>query len=75
MFGRFAGSLVALCYGVETAVWVGGSLAITAVAIVVELVRSPRSSARRDRSPVAAGSTRDDRSVVYPDISLEASHT
>jgi amino acid transporter len=37
-FGRFAGSTVALCYWVEAAVWVGGSLAITAVAVVDELV-------------------------------------
>jgi amino acid transporter len=37
-FGRFAGSLVAICYWVEAAVWVGGSLAITAVAVVDELV-------------------------------------
>jgi amino acid transporter len=37
-FGRFAGSLVALCYWVEAAVWVGGSLAITAVAVIDELV-------------------------------------
>jgi amino acid transporter len=37
-FGRFAGSLVALCYWVEAAVWVGGSLAITSVAVVSELV-------------------------------------
>jgi amino acid transporter len=32
-FGRFAGSLVAFVYWVETSVWVGGSLAITAVAV------------------------------------------
>lgn len=37
-FGRFAGSLVALVYSVEAAVWVGGSLAITAVAVVDELI-------------------------------------
>ncbi|HEY6710144.1 MAG TPA: APC family permease [Actinomycetota bacterium] len=30
-FGRYAGSLVALIYFLETPVWVGGSLAITAV--------------------------------------------
>jgi amino acid transporter len=32
-FGRVAGSLVALVYWVEAAVWLGGSLAITAVAV------------------------------------------
>jgi amino acid transporter len=37
-FGRFAGTLVALIYVVETPVWVGGSLAITAVAVVDALV-------------------------------------
>jgi glutamate:GABA antiporter len=37
-FGRLAGSLVALVYVVETPVWVGGSLAITAVAVLDKLV-------------------------------------
>jgi amino acid transporter len=37
-FGRYAGSLVALVYFVETPVWVGGSAAITAVAVVDRLV-------------------------------------
>jgi glutamate:GABA antiporter len=37
-FGRYAGSLVALIYFLETPVWVGGSAAITAVAIVDRLV-------------------------------------
>jgi amino acid transporter len=37
-FGRYAGSLVALIYFLETPVWVGGSLAITAVAVVDRLV-------------------------------------
>jgi amino acid transporter len=37
-FGRFAGSLVALIYCVETPVWVGGSLAITAVAVIDRLI-------------------------------------
>jgi glutamate:GABA antiporter len=37
-FGRLAGSLVALIYWIETPVWVGGSLAITAIAVVDELI-------------------------------------
>jgi amino acid transporter len=37
-FGRYAGSLVALIYFVETPVWVGGSAAITAVAVIDRLV-------------------------------------
>jgi glutamate:GABA antiporter len=37
-FGRYAGSLVALIYFLETAIWVGGSLAITTVAVVDRLV-------------------------------------
>jgi amino acid transporter len=37
-FGRYAGSLVALAYFLETPVWVGGSLAITCVAVVDRLV-------------------------------------
>lgn len=37
-FGRFAGSLVALVYWMETAVWVGGSLAISAVAVTNRLI-------------------------------------
>jgi glutamate:GABA antiporter len=37
-FGRFAGSLVALIYFVETPVWVGGSAAITAVAVTDRLL-------------------------------------
>jgi len=37
-FGRYAGSLVALIYFVEAPIWVGGSLAITAVAVLDELV-------------------------------------
>ena len=37
-FGRYAGSLVALVYFVETPVWVGGSAAITAVAVVDRLL-------------------------------------
>jgi hypothetical protein len=37
-FGRYAGALVALVYSVETPIWVGGSLAITAVAVVDELI-------------------------------------
>jgi amino acid transporter len=37
-FGRYAGSLVALIYFVETPVWVGGSAAITAVAVVDRLI-------------------------------------
>jgi arginine/lysine/ornithine decarboxylase/amino acid transporter len=37
-FGRRAGSLVALAYFLETPVWVGGSLAITCVAVVDRLV-------------------------------------
>jgi len=37
-FGRYAGSLVALIYFLETPVWVGGSLAITAVAVVDRLL-------------------------------------
>ena len=37
-FGRFTGSLVALVYFLETPVWVGGSLAITAVAVVDRLI-------------------------------------
>ena len=37
-FGRRAGSLVALSYFVETAVWVGGSAAITFVAVVDRLI-------------------------------------
>ena len=37
-FGRYAGTLVALIYAVETPIWVGGSLAITAVATVDQLI-------------------------------------
>jgi len=37
-FGRVAGSLVALIYWVETPVWIGGSLAITAIAVTDELI-------------------------------------
>jgi glutamate:GABA antiporter len=37
-FGRYAGSLVAFIYFLETPVWVGGSLAITAVAVVDRLL-------------------------------------
>jgi amino acid transporter len=37
-FGRYAGSLVALIYFVETPVWVGGSAAISAVAVVDRLL-------------------------------------
>jgi amino acid transporter len=37
-FGRYAGSLVALIYLLETPVWVGGSLAITAVAVADRLL-------------------------------------
>jgi amino acid transporter len=37
-FGRTAGTFVALAYWAEAAVWVGGSLAITAIAVVNELV-------------------------------------
>ena len=37
-FGRLAGSLVALIYWIETPVWIGGSLAITAIAVVDELI-------------------------------------
>jgi amino acid transporter len=37
-FGRIAGSLVALIYWVETPVWIGGSLAITAIAVTDELI-------------------------------------
>jgi amino acid transporter len=37
-FGRLAGSLVALIYWVETPVWIGGSLSITAIAVVDELI-------------------------------------
>jgi amino acid transporter len=37
-FGRHAGSLVALIYFLETPIWVGGSAAITALAIVGRLV-------------------------------------
>jgi amino acid transporter len=37
-FGRLAGSLVALTWWLETPVWVGGSVAITAVAVVDRLV-------------------------------------
>jgi glutamate:GABA antiporter len=37
-FGRYAGSLVALVYFLETPVWVGGSLAITCVAVVDRLI-------------------------------------
>lgn len=37
-FGRTAGALVALTYWIEAAVWLGGSLAITAVAVVDDLV-------------------------------------
>jgi glutamate:GABA antiporter len=37
-FGRYAGSLVALVYFVETPVWVGGSAAITAVAVIDRLI-------------------------------------
>jgi glutamate:GABA antiporter len=37
-FGRYAGSLVALVYFVETPVWVGGSAAITAVAVADRLL-------------------------------------
>jgi len=37
-FGRLAASLVATVYWVETQVWVGGSLAITAVAVVEGLI-------------------------------------
>ena len=37
-FGRSAGSLVSLIYFVETPVWVGGSLAITCVAVVDRLL-------------------------------------
>jgi glutamate:GABA antiporter len=37
-FGRYAGSLVALVYFLETPVWVGGSAAITAVAVVDRLI-------------------------------------
>ena len=39
-FGRYAGSLVALIYLLETPVWVGGSLAITAVAVADRLLVS-----------------------------------
>jgi glutamate:GABA antiporter len=37
-FGRRAGSLVALAYFLEPPVWVGGSLAITCVAVIDRLV-------------------------------------
>jgi hypothetical protein len=37
-FGRYAGSLVALVYFLETPVWVMGSLAITCVAVVDRLI-------------------------------------
>ena len=37
-FGRYAGSLVALVYFLETPVWVGGSLAITCVAVADRLI-------------------------------------
>jgi selenocysteine lyase/cysteine desulfurase len=37
-FGRFAGTLVALIYVIETPIWVGVTMAITAVALVTELV-------------------------------------
>jgi len=37
-FGRLAGSLVAVIYWVETPVWIGGSLSITAIAVVDELI-------------------------------------
>lgn len=37
-FGRRAGAFVALSYWAETTVWVGGSLAITAVAVVDHLI-------------------------------------
>jgi glutamate:GABA antiporter len=37
-FGRYAGSLVALIYFVETPVWVGGSAAITAVTVADRLL-------------------------------------
>ena len=37
-FGRSAGSLVSLIYFLETPVWVGGSLAITCVAVVDRLL-------------------------------------
>jgi len=37
-FGRRAGAFVALSYWSETTVWVGGSLAITAVAVVDHLI-------------------------------------
>ena len=37
-FGRYAGSLVALIYSVDAPVWIGGSLAITVVAVVDGLV-------------------------------------
>jgi glutamate:GABA antiporter len=37
-FGRLAGSLVALTWWLETPVWVGGSLAITAVAVFDRLL-------------------------------------
>ena len=33
-FGRLAGSLVAVIYWIETPVWIGGSLAITGIAVV-----------------------------------------
>jgi amino acid transporter len=37
-FGRLAGSLVALIYWIETPVWIGGSLAITGIAVVDKMI-------------------------------------
>src|SRR6476646_41308 len=38
-FGRVAGAVSALLYWVETPIWIGGSLAITAIAVTEEFVR------------------------------------
>ena len=37
-FGRLAGSLVAVIYWIETPVWIGGSLAITGIAVVDKMI-------------------------------------
>jgi selenocysteine lyase/cysteine desulfurase/amino acid transporter len=45
-FGRFAGTLVALLYVIETPIWVGGTMAITAVAVIDELILPLRGGSR-----------------------------
>src|SRR4051812_16000872 len=48
-FGRVAGAVSALLYWIETPIWIGGSLAITAIAVTEEFV-SPSATPAGSRS-------------------------